>query len=72
VERGKGVTTLDIVAELQALITKLNIESAEPIDAADKLEKYYEMGIRMGTRQAVHDLEGLLARVKSALARSVS
>ena len=62
---------LDIVAELQALISEINAEIVQPPDAdgADGEEKAYRKGVNMGKRQSVTRLQLLLKRVKSDIAR---
>ena len=60
---------LDIVAELEALISEINAEIAQPPAAIDDEEKAYRKGINMGKRQSVTRLQLLLKRVKSDIAR---
>jgi hypothetical protein len=47
-------------AELRALIDELNREIAQPIDALDREERVYEMGVKSGKRQVIYSLETLL------------
>ncbi len=61
---------LDIVAELEALISALISEIAQPPDAIDDKEKAYLKGVNMGKRQSVTRLQLLLKRVRSDSARA--
>ena len=60
---------LDIVAELEALISALISEIVHPPAALNAEEKAYLKGVNMGKRQSVARLQVLLKRVKSDIAR---
>ena len=60
---------LDIVAELEALISEINAEIVHPPAGIDAEEKAYRKGVNMGKRQAVARLQVLLRRVKSDMRR---